>query len=154
MKKQRTVVLAITGASGVVYAVRLLEVLRAAGCCVHLSISPSAKLVLKQELGLTIDLDRFSLESLSLTSGKPLDTKLDMLRSMAGISSQESNVLSIESGEPGKIFYHHYQDLMAPLAEPVPDARHGDLPVLRQHPGSRGSRPGRQFDSSGGSSAS
>jgi 4-hydroxy-3-polyprenylbenzoate decarboxylase len=110
------VVLAMTGASGVVYAVRLLEVLRAAGCRIHLSISPSAQLVLKQELGLTIDLDRFSIESLLLTSGKPTDTKLDMLRSMAGISSQESNVLEFATGEPGKIFYHHFQDLMAPIA--------------------------------------
>jgi 4-hydroxy-3-polyprenylbenzoate decarboxylase len=39
-----------------------------------------------------------------------------MLRSMAGISSQESNVLEFDTGEPGKIIYHHYQDMMAPIA--------------------------------------
>ncbi len=42
----------ITGASGAVYAVRLLEVLRASGRDVHLSISPSGRDVIRQELGL------------------------------------------------------------------------------------------------------
>ena len=109
-------VLAITGASGVVYAVRLLQVLRPSGCRVYLTISPSAQLVLNQELGLTIDLEKFSLESLLLTNGGPADTKLEKVRSMAGISSQESNVLAFDVGEQGKIIYHHYQDLMAPIA--------------------------------------
>ena len=35
-------VLAMTGASGSAYALRLLEVLVASGCNVHLTISPSA----------------------------------------------------------------------------------------------------------------
>ena len=39
------IVLAITGASGAIYAVRLLEVLLGAGCDVHLTISPAAVLV-------------------------------------------------------------------------------------------------------------
>ena len=53
------IVLAITGASGAVYAVRLLQVLLGAGKHVHLSISPAAVLVLRQELGVEVDLDRF-----------------------------------------------------------------------------------------------
>lgn len=114
--KKRTVVVGITGASGVVYAVRLLEVLRATGSQVHLSISPSAQAVLKQELGLSIDLDKFSLDSLLLTGGRAADTKLEKIRSMAGISSAESSVLPIEAGEMGKVQYHHYQDMLAPIA--------------------------------------
>ena len=51
--------LAITGASGAIYAVRLLEVLLGAGQHVHLTISPAAVLVLRQELGIDVDLDRF-----------------------------------------------------------------------------------------------
>ncbi len=90
--------------------------LRAAGCRIHLTISPSAQAVLRQELGLAIDLDKFSLESLLMTAGKGPDTKLDRLRSLAGISSQESNVLEFDTGEQGKIVYHHYQDMMAPIA--------------------------------------
>jgi flavin prenyltransferase len=81
-------VLAMTGASGAVYAVRLLEVLLAAGRNVHLAISPSAAVVLKQELGREIDLDAFDLDRL-LPAGSP------------GV---------------GEAFYHHHQDFLAPIA--------------------------------------
>jgi 4-hydroxy-3-polyprenylbenzoate decarboxylase len=55
----RNIVVAITGASGAPYAVRLIEVLAAAGCTVHLTISGAAAEVFKYELGLTIDLENF-----------------------------------------------------------------------------------------------
>jgi flavin prenyltransferase len=114
--KTKNVVLAITGASGAVYAVRLLEVLIAAGYDVYLSISPSAQLVLKQELNLTVDLDGFSLQSLQLNADDASDSKLAMVRSMAGISSEESSVLAFELGQPGQVHYYRYDDLMAPIA--------------------------------------
>jgi 4-hydroxy-3-polyprenylbenzoate decarboxylase len=56
---KRTFVLAITGASGAAYAVRLLEVLLGAGSSVHLTISAAARDVLKHELDLDVDLDDF-----------------------------------------------------------------------------------------------
>ena len=80
-------VVAITGASGAVYAVRTLEVLLASECDVHLSISPAAALVIKQELDLTVDLDRF----------RPGDLRLP-----------ESST--------GRLVYHHFQNLFAPIA--------------------------------------
>ena len=52
-------VLAITGASGSPYAVRLLEVLLRAGRTIHLIISPAATEVMQRELGVNIDLTRF-----------------------------------------------------------------------------------------------
>jgi 4-hydroxy-3-polyprenylbenzoate decarboxylase len=52
-------VLAVTGASGSVYAVRLLEVLLRAGRTVHLIISPAAVEVFAQEIGPTLDAARF-----------------------------------------------------------------------------------------------
>lgn len=52
-------VLAMTGASGVPYAVRLLRVLAATGRTVHLTISPSGAEVLRQEVGIVVDLERF-----------------------------------------------------------------------------------------------
>ena len=52
-------VVAITGASGSPYAVRLLEVLLGAGRTVHLVISPAATQVIERELGVAVDLDRF-----------------------------------------------------------------------------------------------
>jgi 4-hydroxy-3-polyprenylbenzoate decarboxylase len=49
----------MTGASGAPYAVELLRVLVAAGANVHLTMSPSAAQVLREELGLEVDLTRF-----------------------------------------------------------------------------------------------
>jgi 4-hydroxy-3-polyprenylbenzoate decarboxylase len=110
-------VVGITGASGMIYAVRLLEVLIAAGYDVHLSISPSGQMVIKQELDLTVDLDNFRPSSLLIGDDAAAgDSKLDMLRAMAGIASEDSNVLSVRAGEFGKIFYHRYSDFLAPIA--------------------------------------
>jgi len=78
--------LAITGASGAVYAVRLLEVLVDAGREVHLMISPSGAAVIKQELDRSVEIDQFELNAL------------------------------LPSRDPGRITYHHYTDFMAPLA--------------------------------------
>lgn len=52
----RPIVVAVTGASGAVYARRLLEVLVQADREVHLTISPSGAAVWRQELDQTIDL--------------------------------------------------------------------------------------------------
>jgi 4-hydroxy-3-polyprenylbenzoate decarboxylase len=52
-------VLAVTGASGSPYAVRLLEVLLRAGRTVHLTVSPAAVEVFEKELGRRLDLARF-----------------------------------------------------------------------------------------------
>ena len=110
-------VLAITGASGAVYSTRLLEVLISTGRDVHLTISPSGQTVLKQELDITVDLDSFQESSLMLDLDKSTsDSKLDMTRSLAGVSTEESNVLSITTKEPGRIQYHHHEDYMAPIA--------------------------------------
>ena len=114
---KRNIVVALTGASGATYAVRLLEVLSAAGCDVHLTMSAAAQTVLKQELDLTVDLERFSPAMLMLDTGiNPKDRKLQDVRSIAGISSDSSNVLSVGSGQPGELHYYHYRDLMAPVA--------------------------------------
>ena len=114
---KRNIVVAITGASGVVYATRLLEVLHAAGCDIHLIISPAAQTVFKQELDLTVDLENFSPSMLMLDIGsKPKDRKLQILRAMRGISSDESNVLAVGSGEEGKLIYYHYRDYMGAIA--------------------------------------
>lgn len=81
-------VVGITGASGAPYAVRLVEVLLAAGREIHLAISPSGQAVIGEELGRTIDLERFRVDELL---GRPAP-----------------------SG--GTVHYHHYKDLMAPIA--------------------------------------
>ena len=59
MSKQPPFVVGITGASGAAYSVRLLDVLTSLGYDIDLAISPSAQLVLKQELDLEVDLENF-----------------------------------------------------------------------------------------------
>jgi flavin prenyltransferase len=114
---KRTIVVAITGASGVTYSLRLLEVLLASGCNVHLTISDAARAVLEQELDLHVDLDNFSPAMLMLDTGEGLrDLKLQMMRSTAGISGDSSNVLGMGGGELGRLHYHHYRDRLAPIA--------------------------------------
>ena len=114
---KRNIIVAITGASGVVYATRLLEVLYAAGCDIHLVISPAAQTVFKQELDLAVDLENFQPSMLMLDIGsKPNDRKLQILRTMSGISSDESNVLAVGTGEEGKLIYYHYRDYMGAIA--------------------------------------
>lgn len=114
---KRTFVLAMTGASGAPYARRLIEVLLAAGCDVHLSISPAAREVLEQELGLQVHLAAFRPEMLMLDMGPALkDEKLRLVRTLSGISSEESNVLAVAHGELGQLSYHRHDDLTAPIA--------------------------------------
>jgi len=58
------VFVAITGASGAIYAARLLERLLATGAEVLLSISPMGRDLLKRESGIEIDLTNFDGEAL------------------------------------------------------------------------------------------
>ena len=114
---KHNIVVAITGASGVAYARRLVEVLCAAGRDVYLTISSASQTVFKQELDLSVDLDDFSPSMLMLDAGPGLrDKKLQKIRELAGISSEGSSVLSVASGEPGQIHYYHYRDYTAPIA--------------------------------------
>jgi 4-hydroxy-3-polyprenylbenzoate decarboxylase len=100
MDEQQTnpaLVLAITGASGAAYAVRLLEVLLTAGCDVYLTISPAGRAVVKEELGLTIDLN---------------DCDSDQLHS--GNWNETPRLPT--TNRRGQVHYCHYQNLMAPIA--------------------------------------
>jgi 4-hydroxy-3-polyprenylbenzoate decarboxylase len=58
--RSHDLVVAMTGASGAPYAVRLLHVLGRIGRRVHLTMSPGAVPVLREELGLEVDLDAFN----------------------------------------------------------------------------------------------
>jgi flavin prenyltransferase len=63
------IIVGVTGATGAVYAVRLLERLRAAGREVHLVVTPAGVLNVHHELGL----DRSALEALADVSYSPSD---------------------------------------------------------------------------------
>jgi 4-hydroxy-3-polyprenylbenzoate decarboxylase len=87
-------VVAITGASGAAYGIRLLEVLLAAERDIHLTISASGQAVILEELGRRIDLDRFDLATL-----------------WGGREPRRGG-----SHDGRRLRYHHYKDLLAPIA--------------------------------------
>ena len=82
-------VLAITGASGAPYGVRLLEVLLQAGRTVHLTVSPAAVTVIKQELDRDVKLDSFRLSDL-----------------LSGLAPERAK----------QVHYHDYRDFRAGIA--------------------------------------
>ena len=84
-------VVALTGASGAPYGVRLLEVLLRAGRTVHLTLSPAAVQVIEQELDRRVWLDRFELRDL-------------LGEEAAGLAA------------PGQVRYHDYRDFRAGIA--------------------------------------
>jgi 4-hydroxy-3-polyprenylbenzoate decarboxylase len=63
------VVVGVTGATGAIYAVRLLERLRRAGCEIHLVVTPAGLLNVHHELGL----DRKALEAFADVAYHPGD---------------------------------------------------------------------------------
>ncbi|MGH7169444.1 MAG: UbiX family flavin prenyltransferase [Gemmataceae bacterium] len=83
-------VLALTGASGAPYGVRLLEVLLRAGRVVHVVVSPSAVEVIERELDRRLRLDRFALA--------------DLLGERAA------------EFDPEQVRYHHFMDFQAGIA--------------------------------------
>ena len=107
---RENIVLAISGASGSIYALRLLQVLLAGERRVHLSISPSAQLVLRQELGIEIDLAHVDARSLPIEPDS---------RAFATLSPAMAEVLAAgpnAAGKRGELVYHHFENLMAPIA--------------------------------------
>jgi 4-hydroxy-3-polyprenylbenzoate decarboxylase len=82
------IVVGITGASGVVYGQRLVEVLLQLGHTIHLSISTSGQQVLKHERMSMVDLNAFQIEDL-VPGARP---------------------------RIGQLIYHHYQNFMTPIA--------------------------------------
>jgi 4-hydroxy-3-polyprenylbenzoate decarboxylase len=82
-------VLAMTGASGAPYAVALLHALCRSGRTVHLTISPSGAQVLREELGIEVELD-------------------------PGPAGFDPTVFGRLEG--GRVVYHHHQDFSAGIA--------------------------------------
>ncbi|HVU90138.1 MAG TPA: flavin prenyltransferase UbiX [Pirellulales bacterium] len=116
----RNVVLAITGASGAIYAVRLLDVLVATGCDVQLAISPAGRAVLRQELGLEVNVEEFRLDSI-LPTRKELAAldRFQQLRELIGVDAWQYDGASggdANRSATGRVHYHHYQDFFAAIA--------------------------------------
>lgn len=114
---KRNIVLGITGASGAIYAVRLLDVLVRSGCDVQLSISPAGQAVLKQELGLEVDLDRFRLEDL-LPDARRGTRSVSTTKAECAVLAEILDRPATQDPAPsrGTVAYYSYRDLLAPMA--------------------------------------
>lgn len=51
----KSIIVAITGASGAIYGIRALEILHTLGCQAHLVVSAAARTIVEQETGRTVD---------------------------------------------------------------------------------------------------
>jgi 4-hydroxy-3-polyprenylbenzoate decarboxylase len=98
-------VVAITGASGAVYAVRLLQLLTQADREIHLTISPSGAAVILQELGFQLDLSQPDLQRLL--------GHVASWSTAAGVSDLAERAAESVSG---CVQYHRYDDYMTPIA--------------------------------------
>lgn len=108
-----SIVLTITGASGAAYAVRLLDVLVAAGHTIQLSISSAGQAVLRQELGLEVDLANFRIESLLPDRERLIaDKSFARLRELWDADAWRQAT----QPTPSRVRYFHHQDLFAPMA--------------------------------------
>ena len=79
----KTVTLALTGASGLAYGLRLLECLLAAGCKVQLLYSQAAQIVAKQEMD-------FELPS------RPSDAKIALLKQLVTVNPENLSIFGRE----------------------------------------------------------
>ena len=107
----RDLVVALTGASGSIYGVRLIDVLISAGINVHTTISPAAVEVFKREQGLQLDLNNFH-------PGQLLD---DVHRHIHDSRSRKpgetvDSMSRDHKRNTGKLIYHHYRDYSAGIA--------------------------------------
>jgi flavin prenyltransferase len=116
MTARQRIVLAVTGASGAVYAVRLLGTLLASGCDVYLTISPAGAAVIDQEIGVRLDLDHLQPET-ALDEGLLLEAS-PALKRLLDRTGKPDEMKDVDAGRlnRGQVYYSDYQDLFAPVA--------------------------------------
>jgi flavin prenyltransferase len=103
----------MTGASGALYGVRLLEVLLAAGCNVHVVLSGACQRVFEEELGLSPDPKRPELEHFLPPDGEAAE-KLNRLRPLdrPGALGRPFSA----GGQSGRAVFHSLGDYSAGIA--------------------------------------
>ena len=118
MTTLRPLVVAVTGASGAVYAVRLIEVLLATGRDVCLTISESGRVVFREELGIELPPDSFHLG----TCLEPPSRYPRLLATPRGKGRLETVRDAAISGDApslpitGQVRYYSPRDFLAPIA--------------------------------------
>ncbi|WP_413433393.1 UbiX family flavin prenyltransferase [Crateriforma spongiae] len=102
--RPRRFVLAMTGASGAPYAVRLLQTLVHSDAEIHLAISPSGAAVLRQECALDINVADPDVQAL-----------LDFRPTWPGQWSQQSESAAT-ANDHARVIVHRHDDFMTPIA--------------------------------------
>lgn len=103
----RPLVMAITGASGAIYAVRLLQLLLASGREIHLTISPSGAAVIRQELNIDLPID---LKAMAIASFLNSGIQPDTLDNSIVLQAAQAAIVG------GRLHVHQYQDYFTPIA--------------------------------------
>ncbi len=104
MSSERRIVVAITGASGAIYAVRLLQVLALSDVQIHLTISPSGGAVIRQELEFELDLAAPNIDQ--LLGYMPTWQTSDSIRQMILSAAKQT----------ARIHFHRHDDFLTPIA--------------------------------------
>lgn len=103
----RPVVLAMTGASGAVYAMRLLQALVEHEIPVHATISDSGAAVIRQELAVAFEPDGSRLTEALLAT----ETLLGSKQPAAGLTEQLQRARATQ-----RLVFHHCSDYFTPIA--------------------------------------
>jgi 4-hydroxy-3-polyprenylbenzoate decarboxylase len=99
--------MAITGASGVVYAARLLQELLSRQCPVHLTVSESGRAVVGQELDVDLPMDGSDLAKFMTAADHLLGVDADDPTSACQVQ---------EAVRGGCLTFHHYKNYFTPIA--------------------------------------
>ncbi|MGB7345474.1 MAG: flavin prenyltransferase UbiX [Pirellulaceae bacterium] len=97
------IVLAITGASGAIYAIRLLDALCRSDLEIHLTISPSGAAVIREETGLAIDVRKPNLAAL-----------IGHVPTWSNVKTPDAQ--SLQTAIERCVRFHQYDDYMTPIA--------------------------------------
>lgn len=110
-RAEKPIVLAITGASGAIYAARLLQVLARGEAEIHLTISPSGAAVIREELGLKLDLAQPDLASL-LSYVPPWNAAPTNAAPTNAAAAKTEPVTPLDA----RLHYHRHDDYFTPIA--------------------------------------
>jgi 4-hydroxy-3-polyprenylbenzoate decarboxylase len=91
-------VVGLTGASGALYGLRLIDAILAAGRRVHVTASPAAAIVFETEVGVILDEREMSIEAFELNR-------------VFG-----ERCLSSRSTQQGELIFHHHRNFMGGIA--------------------------------------
>jgi 4-hydroxy-3-polyprenylbenzoate decarboxylase len=121
-------IVGVSGASGAIYAIRLLEVLRASGIPTHLIVSKSAVITLKEETSLSVEQVR------ALASAHYLNTDIGAAVSSGSFKTRGMIIVPCSIRTLSEIAYGTTDNLLSRAADVVLKERRKLVLVVRETP--------------------